>query len=73
VTVLYVVGFLVRDGGGTAAVAWGPLALSAVALAGLLVSGYLGGELAYRYGVRVADEVTQEHGYTKNTVEEERV
>ena len=37
----------------------GPLALSAVALAALSVSGFLGGELAYRYGVRVADETTQ--------------
>jgi hypothetical protein len=28
------------------------------------VSGYLGGELAYRYGVRVADEATQAKDYT---------
>src|SRR5919206_174083 len=34
-----------------------------VALAALTVSGYLGGELAYRYGVRVADEATQAKGY----------
>jgi hypothetical protein len=27
------------------------------------VSGYLGGKLTYRYGVRVADEVTQAEGY----------
>jgi uncharacterized membrane protein len=27
------------------------------------VSGFLGGELAYRYGVRVADEETQRTGY----------
>ena len=26
-------------------------------------SGFLGGELVYRYGVRVADEATQERGY----------
>jgi hypothetical protein len=25
--------------------------------------GFLGGELAYRYGVRVADEATQARGY----------
>jgi hypothetical protein len=28
------------------------------------VSGYLGGKLAYRYGVRVADETTQAEGFT---------
>src|SRR5436190_15795195 len=62
VTVAYVVGFLIR--GATAGpVGWGPLALSAVALAALSVSGFLGGELAYRYGVRVADETTQASGY----------
>ena len=38
--------------------------LSAVALALLAVSGWLGGKLAYRYGVRVADEVAQAEGFT---------
>jgi hypothetical protein len=33
------------------------------ARAGLAVSGWLGGRLAYRYGVRVADEATQVEGY----------
>jgi uncharacterized membrane protein len=37
--------------------------LSAACLAVLAVSGYLGGMLAYRYGVRVADEATQASGY----------
>jgi uncharacterized membrane protein len=41
----------------------GQLGLSAVSLAFLAVSGYLGGKLAYRYGVRVADEQTQAEGY----------
>jgi uncharacterized membrane protein len=41
----------------------GMLALSAVSLAVLGVSGYLGGKLAYHYGVRVADETTQAEGY----------
>jgi uncharacterized membrane protein len=39
----------------------------AVGIAGLTVlaaSGFLGGELAYRYGVRVADEGTQGQGFT---------
>jgi uncharacterized membrane protein len=34
-----------------------------VALALLGVSGYLGGHLAYRYGVRVAREETQAEAY----------
>jgi uncharacterized membrane protein len=33
--------------------------LSAVTLALLAAAGWLGGRLAYRYGVRVADEATQ--------------
>jgi uncharacterized membrane protein len=41
----------------------GQLALSAVSLAALSISGYLGGKLAYRYGVRVADERTQAEGF----------
>jgi uncharacterized membrane protein len=41
----------------------GQLALSAVAIGLLLVSGWLGGMLAYRYGVRVADEVSQQEGF----------
>jgi uncharacterized membrane protein len=40
------------------------LALSAISLAALAVSGSLGGRLAYRYGVRVADEKTQAEGFT---------
>jgi uncharacterized membrane protein len=46
-----------------APVAAGPLALSAASLAVLTVSGFLGGKLAYRYGVRVAAETTQAEGY----------
>lgn len=42
----------------------GMLVLSAAALAVLAVSGFLGAKLAYRYGVRVADEATQAEGYT---------
>lgn len=45
-------------------VAAGQLALSAVCLAMLGASGYLGGKLAFRYGVRVVDETTQASGYT---------
>jgi uncharacterized membrane protein len=64
-TVLFAIGwFLRRDdvapAGGTS---WGHLVLSLVGLALLGAGGYLGGELAYRYGVRVADEATQATGY----------
>jgi uncharacterized membrane protein len=41
----------------------GLLALSVGALLLLSVGGFLGGELAYRYGVRVADETTQATGF----------
>jgi uncharacterized membrane protein len=41
----------------------GPIALSVVSLGALAVSGYLGGKLAFEYGVRVADETTQTRGY----------
>ena len=66
VTAAYVVNFLWRhadytDGG---SVGIGRLVLSAVSVAALGVSGFLGGKLAYRYGVRVADERTQAEGYT---------
>lgn len=35
------------------------LVLGLIGLAGIAVSGYLGGELVYRHGVRVADETDQ--------------
>ena len=38
---------------------------SVAALALLGASGWLGGKLSYRYGVRVADERTQREGFTK--------
>jgi uncharacterized membrane protein len=41
----------------------GGIVLTVVGLLGLAVSGALGGELAYRYGVRVADESDQRKGY----------
>jgi uncharacterized membrane protein len=65
VVAVYVTGFLWRrDGGtGTGPVGAGPLALSVVAVALLGLSGFLGGKLAFRYGVRVADERTQLTGY----------
>lgn len=69
VTAAYVIGFFWRHGDYTnlRSVGGGQLALSAVSLATLAVSGYLGGKLAYRYGVRVADEHTQAEGFTTAT------
>jgi hypothetical protein len=37
--------------------------LSAVSIAALVVSGFLGGKLTYRYGVRVVTETAQADGY----------
>jgi uncharacterized membrane protein len=64
VTVGYLGGFLWRRTSDlSTSVGWGPLALSAACLAALAVSGWLGGTLTFRYGVRVADEATQASGY----------
>jgi uncharacterized membrane protein len=65
VTAAYAVNFVWRrvGDGSHGAVAIGPLVLSVVSLAALAVSGYLGGKLAYQYGVRVSDEATQADGY----------
>jgi uncharacterized membrane protein len=65
ITAAYVVNFLWRHGtyDRPQAVGQGQLALAVVSLAALGVSGYLGGKLAYRYGVRVADEGVQEEGF----------
>jgi uncharacterized membrane protein len=65
ITAAYAVNFVWRQGdyGKPESVHIGPIVLSAVSLAALAVSGYLGGKLAYRYGVRVADESTQAEGF----------
>jgi len=63
VTAAYVAGFFWRRTTDEGPVGAGPLGLSIVALLALGASGYLGGKLAYRYGVRVAAESTQAEGY----------
>ncbi|MER6307309.1 DUF2231 domain-containing protein [Streptomyces sp. NPDC001657] len=65
VTAAYAGNFLWRHAGHGPAgsVGAGMLTLNAVSLVVLGVSGYLGGKLAYRYGVRVADETTQAEGF----------
>jgi uncharacterized membrane protein len=64
VLVLYAVSFLLRrdhlDEGDVTVAAF---VLSAVAFAVLGASGWLGGKLAYHYGVRVADDATQAEGF----------
>jgi uncharacterized membrane protein len=47
----------------------GLLALSAACVAALAFSGYLGGRLSYRYGVRVAAEGTQAEGFLTTDAE----
>lgn len=64
VTVAYALNFWWRQAdSGSAEVSGGQLVLSVLSLLALGVSGFLGGMLAYRYGVRVADEGTQAEGY----------
>jgi uncharacterized membrane protein len=65
ITTAYAVNFWWRHGTyrRPEAVGAGQMALAAVSLAALGLSGYLGGKLAYRYGVRVADEGVQEEGF----------
>ena len=62
VVLLFAVNALIRrDVEG--AVELGPIAFTVVALAILGASGWLGGKLAYSYGVRVADEQSQAEGF----------
>ncbi|WP_067821712.1 DUF2231 domain-containing protein [Actinomadura kijaniata] len=63
VTAAYGASWAWRAGPVSAPVGAGQIVLSAVSLAALAVSGFLGGRLAYRYGVRVADETTQAEGF----------
>lgn len=65
VTAAYVGNFFWRQSGygQPVGVAAGPLILSVLSLVALGISGFLGGKLAYRYGVRVAAESTQAEGY----------
>jgi uncharacterized membrane protein len=65
VVAVFVVNFLWRAGDydELSKVKAGQLALSAIGVAILAVSGWLGGKLAYHFGVRVADETTQAEGF----------
>ena len=65
VVTLFIVSFVVRRGDIDAPqeVGGGLIALSAVTLALLGASGWLGGKLSFRYGVRVASESVQADGF----------
>lgn len=61
--VVFLVSLLLRRGDGFDDVGVVPFVLSLVGIALVGASGFLGGKLAYTYGVRVADEQTQSEGF----------
>jgi uncharacterized membrane protein len=64
VIVVFAISWIIRHNADDEATNGGLIVMSIVALALLSVSGWLGGKLAYRYGVRVADEDTQTEGFS---------
>lgn len=62
VLIAFVISFLIRRDSDFGETSVGLIALSVGALAVLTVSGWLGGKLAYRFGVRVARETDQADG-----------
>ena len=60
--VVFVISFLIRTSAGNNFSVTG-FVVAIIGIAIIAFSGFLGGELVYRYGVRVADEETQERGY----------
>jgi uncharacterized membrane protein len=63
---LFIVSFAVRAASGYSQFNTAGFILSLIALVLLGVSGWLGGRLAYHYGVRVADEATQSEGFIES-------
>ena len=63
VVVVFLIGYVIRLQSDDVPVV--AFVLSIVALLALSLSGFLGGELAYRFGVRVADEQTQRAGFER--------
>ena len=63
ITIAYTVNALWRRGSDADQVPVGPIVLSAVSLGALTLSGYLGGKLAFRYGVRVVTDEEQAEGF----------
>lgn len=72
VTVAYAGNLLWRIDGGdpTGPVPGGQLGLAAASLAALAVGGFLGGKLAFSYGVRVADDTAQAAAFRDSSSEE---
>jgi uncharacterized membrane protein len=64
VVALFIVNYIIRAAQDTRDATVLGLVLTLIALAVLGASGWLGGKLAYTYGVRVADESTQSEGFT---------
>jgi uncharacterized membrane protein len=64
VVILFAVNFAIRAGQGYEEASVLGFVLSLIAVALLGASGWLGGKLAYHYGIRVADEQTQNEGFT---------
>lgn len=62
-TVLFAVNYVVRAASDHDEVSVVGVVLTIIGLAIIGVSGWLGGKLAYRYGVRVAEESTQAEGF----------
>ena len=67
--VIFLIGFLwrFRTQDSWEASPVGPLVLSILGMAVVGASGFLGGKLAYHYGVRVADESVQAEGFRATT------
>ncbi|HWR84852.1 MAG TPA: DUF2231 domain-containing protein [Rhodoglobus sp.] len=63
--VLFSISLAVRIAHGYEDASVAGIVLSVVAILAVAVSGTLGGELAYRYGIRVADETTQREAFSK--------
>jgi uncharacterized membrane protein len=61
--VVFAIDFAIRAGQGYEEASVAGLIVTLIGLAIVGASGWLGGKLAYRYGVRVADEETQRQGY----------
>jgi uncharacterized membrane protein len=65
VIILFAVSLILRQVGGVDEASVAGVVLSVLGLLLLGGSGFLGGEMAYRYGVRVADEDTQRAGFER--------
>ena len=75
ITIAFIASWVIRGNGGVdpdGSTSTGLIVLSVVALLVLVVSGFLGGMMTYRYGVRVARENDQADGYETDTARPRR-